>query len=111
MKRHKYNAKKTVVNGIKFDSKAEANRYCELMLWIKSGDISDLELQPEFIICPRVRFNGRWQQARKYIADFKYKMNGEDIVEDVKGFRTTEYTLKRNLFLSQYPQYTFIETK
>ena len=53
--RSKYGAVKTVVDGIAFDSKAEARRYRELWALWRAGEISgDLELQPEY----EVRING-----------------------------------------------------
>jgi len=36
-KKHKYNARKTVVDGITFDSKREAEYYCELKLRVRAG--------------------------------------------------------------------------
>ena len=51
-------------------------------------------------------------RSRVYKADFKYLdvKSGMETVEDVKGMKTQLYSLKRQLFLSQYPQYRFIET-
>ncbi len=106
----KYNNKKTIVNGIKFDSKKEAARYSHLELLNRSGMISDLELQPRFEIIPKHAFNGKTQRKRSYVADFKYKQGDDTVIEDVKGFKTAVYKLKRALFLTQYPQYKFIET-
>lgn len=111
VRRSKYGNVKTKVDGITFDSKAEAKRYSELKMLEKSGVISNLELQPRFEICPRVKWNGKTIAKRSYVADFKYTENGIDIVEDVKGMRTSVYILKRSLFLNQYPEYKFIETK
>ncbi len=106
----KYNNKKTIVNGIKFDSIKEGKRYSNLNLLLRGGLISDLELQPRFEIIPKHKFNGITQRKRSYVADFMYKQDGVTIVEDVKGFKTDVYKLKRALFLTQYPQYRFIET-
>ena len=76
----KYNSKKTVVDGITFDSKKEANRYCELKLMEKSGLISELILQPRY----DVEING--QRICFYKADFSYNdENTNLVVEDVKG--------------------------
>jgi hypothetical protein len=110
LKRSKYGNKKTIVDGIKFDSKKEAQRYCDLKMLLNHRDIEDLVLQPRFDICPTHKWNGKTQRKKSYVADFKYTMNGVEIVEDVKGMRTALYILKRSLFLTQYPQYTFIET-
>lgn len=39
------------------------------------------------------------EHAVKYKADFFYKMNGKQIVEDTKGFKTKDYIIKRKLML------------
>lgn len=39
----KYKAKKTIVDNITFDSKKEANRYCELKLLERAKVISNLQ--------------------------------------------------------------------
>ncbi len=106
---NKYRNKKTIVDGIKFDSIREGNRYCQLKILEKAGYISNLELQPAFDICPAVQWNGKILRKRVYKADFKYVEKGITIVEDVKGMRTKTYILKRSLFLTQYPEYNFKE--
>ena len=35
---------------------------------------------------------------------------GEEVIEDVKGFKTETYKVKRKLFLAKYPNFIFIET-
>lgn len=87
----KYRAVKTVVDGITFDSKAEARRYRELKLLEDSGFIRRLELQPEFV------FELDGKPIFKYRADFRYFEGGTRIVEDVKGVRTDVYRLKKKL--------------
>jgi hypothetical protein len=93
----KYRNIKTEVDGIVFDSKAEARRYAELNLLEKNNEISDLRLQPEFDCV----VNG--QKICTYKADFDYWIREEFspddkyIVEDVKGFRTQVYRLKKKL--------------
>lgn len=106
----KYKNKKIFIDGIKFDSIREGNRWCELKILERAGKISDIELQPIFIICPSVIWNGRKLAARKYIADFMYTENNKKVVEDSKGAITKIYSLKRSLFLTQYPQYIFRES-
>lgn len=108
---NKYGNVKTKIDGITFDSKAEARRYSVLKMLLNTGVISELKLQPRFEICPKVKWNGKTIAKRSYVADFQYIENGITIVEDVKGVRTDTYMLKRSLFLTQYPQYKFIETK
>ena len=49
---NKFNARKTVVDGITFDSKKEANRYRELKLLERAGKICCLRLQVPFELIP-----------------------------------------------------------
>ena len=114
----KYNATKCLVDGIEFASKREANRYLELRLLERAGEISDLRLQVDFELIPnqyrtekRYGKNGKPLKDKEvllerkvvYRADFVYKDNdGKTVVEDTKGFRTTEYVLKRKMFLYKY---------
>lgn len=111
-KKRKYRNKKITIDGHTFPSIKEGNRYCELKILLKAGEISELILQPSFIICPAVIWNGKKLSTRKYIADFQYCVDGLKslkVIEDVKGKRTAVYMLKRSLFLSQYPEYDFRE--
>lgn len=102
----KYRSKKTVVDGQKFDSKKEANRYQELVLPEKAGEIKDLRTQVKFKLIPAQRDEATGKVIERecsYKADFVYyEEDGETVVEDVKGFRTKEYIIKRKLMLYQY---------
>ena len=98
----KYNAKKTEVDGIVFDSRREADRYCELKLLQRAGKISALRLQVPFELQPAFTVNGKKVRPIHYIADFVYKENGQYIVEDAKGHRTKEYMLKRKMYAYRY---------
>lgn len=101
--RRKYFNKKVIVDGIAFDSKKEANRWCELRVYEKAGVITDLERQVGYELIPSQRINGKVvERACKYVADFQYKQNGEVIVEDTKGFKTKDYIIKRKLLLWRY---------
>ena len=104
MSYRKYSNKKTVIDGIKFDSKAEARRYKELVIAQKAGIIRDLELQPEFLLQDKFKYDDKIQRAIKYIADFKYfDISKYDyVVEDVKGVETEAFKIKRKLFLKMY---------
>jgi hypothetical protein len=96
----KYHAKKTELDGITFDSKKEANRYAELKLLERSGAIHNLQRQVRYELIPAQKKNGKTvERACHYIADFVYEENGKTVVEDVKGYRTKEYVLKRKLML------------
>lgn len=109
-KKHKFNAKKTVFNGIKFDSKKEANYYAELLLRQKAGEIASIDRQPQFVLVPPYEHNGQKVRALKYIADFKVTYpDGTVEIIDVKGYKTKEYKLKKKMLLQQYPTMNFKE--
>lgn len=98
--RSKYNAKNVQIDGITFDSKAEAKRYAELLMLEKSGVISDLQRQVEFTLIPAQKIDGKCvERACKYKADFVYLEDGKRVVEDVKGLKTKDYIIKRKLML------------
>lgn len=104
----KYNNKKTIVDNIKFDSKAEANRYIELKLLEKSAKISDLELQPKFELQEKyINNKGEKIRAITYKADFRYLEGNKIVVEDVKGVETKEFKIKRKLFENKYRDIDF----
>lgn len=100
----KYNSKKTIVDGQKFDSKKEARRYQELLLLEKAGEIQNLCRQVKFVLIPSQRDeNGKVVEREcSYKADFTYEEGIKTVVEDVKGYRTKEYIIKRKLMLYQY---------
>ena len=97
-KYHKYHARKTEVDGIKFDSKREANRYVELKLMEQAKAIQDLKLQVKF---PLVKKSPHGREI-VYIADFVYYEDGKMVVEDSKGFKTDVYKLKKRLMAELY---------
>lgn len=101
----KYNNKKITVNGQVFDSKKEANRYKELLLLEKAGAIKDLRMQVKFTLIPAQRDEATGKVVERecsYKADFVYEEDGKTVVEDVKGFRTKEYIIKRKLMMWRY---------
>jgi hypothetical protein len=99
MKRNKFNAVKTTIDGIKFHSKKESMRYTQLKLYEKGGLISDLRLQVPYELIPKLVINGKTERAIKYIADFVYfdTVYKVEIVEDVKGMITDIFKLKYRL--------------
>lgn len=110
---NKYHAKKTTVDGIEFDSRLEANRYCELKLLERAGQIQQLTLQPKFTLQEGFRKNGEYFRPIVYIADFMYFDNAKRkwIVEDAKGMKTEVYKIKRKLFEYKFGNYTVKEIK
>lgn len=96
MKAHKYNAVRTEVDGISFASKKEARRYGELKLLERAGEIEDLELQPRYVLwCKNKILKTPTGRYYIYVADFSYRENEKEIIEDCKGMRTELYKLKR----------------
>lgn len=96
--RNKYGAKPTVVDGIRFHSKRESERYLELKLLERAGKIKELIQQPKFPI----QVEG--EKICTYIADFSYWDNDHNrmVVEDVKGAKTALYSIKKKLVEAIY---------
>lgn len=106
-KKRKYRNTTTTVDGIRFDSRKEANRYCELQLMQRAGKISELRRQVAFTLIPAQYVAGKCaERPVKYVADFVYVDNatGKTVVEDVKSDATVtpEYVIKRKLMLYRY---------
>lgn len=113
----KYNNKKVMIDGIKFDSKKEAKRYQELKMLEQAGHITDLKRQAKYVLIPaqyeptsevytKGKESGKLKKGRlierecAYYADFVYSTKGgELVVEDTKGVKTPEYIIKRKLML------------
>lgn len=99
----KYGAKKTTIDGITFASKKEAGRYCELKILLQTGVITDLVLQPRFVLQEKCTVRSEKLRAIEYVGDFQYTCEGVTIVEDVKGVLTEVFKLKSKLFKYKYP--------
>lgn len=105
----KYNNRKIEVDGITFDSRKEANRYFELKLLERAGEIKNLRRQVKYELTPAFKDSrGKViERASSYTADFVYDVVlpmglSKTIVEDVKGYRTKEYILKRKMMLDKH---------
>lgn len=117
----KYGNEKTILDGISFDSKKEANRWAELKILEKAGKIEDLRRQVKFVLIPaqyedstevykRGPNKGKPKRGKllehecSYVCDFAYRDKETDrtVVEDSKGFRTKDYITKRKLMLERY---------
>jgi len=92
-KPHKYGARPCVVDGIKFQSRKEADRYAELKLLERADKVRDVRCQV------RMPIEVNCIHIADYICDFVYwDMDKRCRVwEDVKGFRTDVYRLKKKL--------------
>ena len=104
---NKFRAIKTKVDGITFDSKREAARYCELKLLQQHDAITNLECHPKFDLI----VNGK--KVSTYISDFRYydMQKSEWIVEDVKSkiTKTSTYRLKKKILEAQEPSVIITE--
>ncbi len=91
--------------GHRHPSKAEARRCDHLDLLARAGEISDLEVQPQFwfvIDGEQVKHEGGRRVG--YRADFAYREGGRHVVEDVKGdYRDDAWTLRKAIFRALFP--------
>lgn len=94
-KRSKFNAVRTKVDGITFDSKREAEYYSELKLRQKAGEILGFSRQDQFILD---------DSGTVYRADFViFYPNGRYQIVDVKGVKTDVFRLKMKMLKQRYP--------
>ena len=100
------------MDGMTFDSRKEYHRWRELSLLERAGKITELQRQVKYVLIPTqyepytTNNNGTLKRGKvierecSYVADFVYTQYGEVVVEDVKGFKTPEYKIKRKLMLA-----------
>jgi len=102
--RSKYRNRKVAVDDLAFDSEAEHRRWHVLLVLQRAGEITELQRQVRYELIPaQVGPGGRKQRATAYIADCVYRTkDGKVVVEDVKGFRTDAYRLKKKLLLERH---------
>lgn len=105
-KRSKYGNVKTVVDGITFDSKKEADRYRVLKAQEEAGEISHLERQGKIYLMSGTTFV-KYDSGRKafWKFDFAYfcPKRNRRVIEDVKGVRTDVFKLKKAVLTACYP--------
>ena len=106
---------KTEVDGIKFASPGEAERYLELLISQLKGEVKTIELQPKFELQEKFRKNGELFRPIAYIADFRITYaDGRVTIEDVKGwggYTTPDFKLKRKIFERRFPDLSLIMLK
>lgn len=97
-RRNKYNSRKTIYNGIKYDSKLEAEYAQQLDIRKRDGDIKDWRRQEPI----KLEVNGK--KIATYKVDFviTHNDNAEEYIE-IKGMRTAVFNLKWKLFEALYP--------
>lgn len=117
---NKYGAKKVKIDAQTFDSEKEGKRYAFLKLMERAGEISNLQTHVRYEILPKVEHTETVQLKTKtkvvaitdqravfYTADFVYTntKTGEEIVEDVKGSKSTitkDAELRFKMFFFRY---------
>ena len=102
---NKYHAKQEIKDGKRFASRKEARRYKELQLLERAHVISNLRRQVRYLLIPTQYDDDGLciERCCNYYADFVYNdASGNLIVEDVKGYKTKEYIVKRKLMLHLY---------
>jgi len=95
-KQSKYKNVKTVVDGVRFDSKKEAKQDAELVLREQAGEIRSLERQVNYPLI----VNG--ERLGAYRADWTYWEGERFVVRDAKGYHTPVYRLKKKLMKALY---------
>lgn len=108
--KNKYNAQKTVINGVQCDSKKEALIYQNLLNLQNKGIITHLERQKRFEVIPKTKT----ERAAYYVADYVFYEveTNKWVVADCKSPITKKlpaYVLKRKLMRYRYPEYEFRE--
>lgn len=96
---NKYKNKKVVADGIKFDSKHEAEYYLYLKKLKEEGKIKDFQLQHKFELQPSFKKYGKTHRAITYTVDFAiYHNNGDVEYVDVKGMETQQGIMRKKMF-------------
>lgn len=96
----KYGARKTSVDGISFDSQAEANYYCKLKILLQKGEIDGFCRQARFLVT-----DGKdGEKGTEYVTDFIiFHRDGTYRIVDVKGVQTPVFKLKIKCMKEKYP--------
>lgn len=95
--RHKYKAQPTTHDGIRFDSKAEANYYAQLKLRKQAGEIV------QFLRQVPLHLPG----GTKLVVDFlEFHADGSVHFVDVKGVQTEQFKAKKRIAEQLYAPIT-----
>lgn len=114
-KERKYRNRPAYVDGIRFDSRKEANYYKQLLLEQKAGLIEHIERQKSFPLYGVLTLEGirlgsqslKWAKVAEYRVDFFITLpNGTQEVREIKSpaTKTQVWELKRRLFETNYPE-------
>lgn len=105
----KYRNIKTVIDGIKFDSVKEVERYSYLNLLKRAGEIRSVEHHKKYVLLESfTNAQGVHRSPISYTPDFIVTRNdGTIYAEDIKGAEeiiTDLFSIKRKLFEKRYPE-------
>lgn len=93
-KQHKFNAKQTIIDGIKFSSKKEARRYADNKVRVKVGELLFFLRQVPLHLPGNT----------KLVIDFvEFTAAGEVHFVDTKGMETEVFKLKKRQVEEIYP--------
>ena len=92
--RHKYNAKTTTVDNIKFSSKKEARYYQDLLLRQRAGEVVFVLRQVPFHLPGGVTYRVDFQE---------FHSDGTVHFVEIKGFETKDWIMKKKLVEALYP--------
>ncbi|MGY4559450.1 DUF1064 domain-containing protein [Bacillus thuringiensis] len=101
------NSRKTVVLGIEFDSKTEAEYYLVLK---SDSEVVEIELQPQYMLLEGFYITTRGGKRKKrrdwkFTADFlvTYKDGTQEVI-DVKGYANDRFPYFKKMFEHRYQQ-------
>ena len=100
----KYGNKKVKIDGLTFDSKAEALYYSKLKKMHERGEILFFRTQPRYRLLDGFEKDGKRHRPVDYIADFEvHHLDGSIEVIDIKGYKTDVFRIKEKMFNKKYP--------
>jgi len=108
----RYRNQPVIVDGVRYASKKQYDRWCQLKMLEKAGKVSNLRREVPFVLAPAVTLNGRKKPPLKYYADAVYIENEKEVVEDTKSAITRKdpvYRIKIHLMASVH-QIAVLET-
>ena len=104
LRRNKYHAQKTVVDGITFDSKLESNLYLELLARLRVREFTRIDRQVRF---PLWGMNA--SLICEHVVDFLCHLpGGQREIHEAKGISTREWVIKRKLTEDNYPDVKYV---
>jgi len=102
-KRHKFNAIKTIVNGITFPSKLEASVYSILLLRERAGEIRDIKLQASVVVKEKCETCGDGPIVWKIDFSFIDCQTEDKVYCEAKGAEVSSYKKRKKIWKSDPP--------